>query len=233
MIWKDRCKSNFIQSPINMDAVKIISKLQKDLAISYNFYDVYPIISRRFNEAIVKFSHHPGVLMMTLGSNKVIFVPKYISFRFSSEHSFNGKRYDGEIQIHLEELMPDKKRHLVNGMIISIPLETKSNFLNFSPLESLGMDFWKKELEKKKKYKPQNFLNKQKNVFSLNEIFNKILVSKSKYFLYLGSQTVPPCTGKMLYICRFHLSSCCRKTVRNIEMSINNTKRQFSARERL
>jgi len=108
-----------------------------------------------------------------------------------------GKRYNSEMQIHLEELMPDKKRHLVNGMIISIPLEMKKEYQDFSPLEPLGMDFWKKVLKNKKTFKPNNFINKLRNVFSLSEIFNQISISKSKYFLYLGSKTIPPCTGNI------------------------------------
>lgn len=200
MNWKHRCKSNFIQSPINIEKIKILSLLEKDFAITYNFYDVYPIISRRFNEAIVRFSHHPGVLMLTISNNKVIFIPKYITFRFPGEHSFKSKRYSGEMQIHLEELMPDKKRHYVNGMQISIPLDANSDYHNFSPLEPLGMDFWKKVLEKKNHHLPKNFLNKQRNVFSLPEIFNQLLISKTKYFFYLGSETVPPCTSIFLYL---------------------------------
>lgn len=193
--WKHRCQSRFIQSPVNIKKPHIVENLQKDFSITYNFYDVYPIVARRFNEAIIKFSHHPGIVLITLNNNNILFKPKFISFRFPGEHSFTGKRFNGEMLIHLKELNPDKKRHTVNSLIITIPFENNRQYKNHSVLESLNMDFWKYSLSRKNEHKPKNFLTNQRTVFSLPEIFNQITVSRSRFFFYIGSETVPPCSG--------------------------------------
>src|SRR5690606_29271305 len=111
-----------------------------------------PIISRRFNEAIIKFSNHPGTVQISLNNESIMFKPKFISFRFPGEHSFTGKRYNGEMLVHLKEVNPDKKRRFVNGLIITIPFENNKNYPNLSELESLNLDFWKMSLNNKNEH---------------------------------------------------------------------------------
>lgn len=218
--WKGKCRSNNIQSPIDISKPNIIVSKQKDFAISYNFYDVFPIISRRFNEAIVKFSNHPGMFKISLNNNLLLFKPKFISFRFPGEHSMSGKKFNGEMLLHLRELNPDKKRRLINSLIITIPFDNNKDTHNFSPLEPLNIDFWKYSLQKKNNHNPTDYMSEQKTVFSLTEIFNQITISQSKFYFYLGSETVPPCTGiKLLLKLRVCLPFSRRKTRENIKLS--------------
>ena len=214
--WKGRCQSNNIQSPINIEKPHIIANLQKDFKVSYSFYDVFPLISRRFNEAIVLFSNHPGILKIDLNNNFLLFRPKFISFRFPGGHLFTGKRSNGEMLIHLKELNPDKKRRQINSLIITIPLENDKETTNFSPLESLNIDFWKYSLRDQNNHIPKDFITDLITVFSLPEIFNQITNLKSKFFFYIGSETVPPCTGNKYDKIRVCLPLSLRNTIENI-----------------
>ena len=216
--WKGRCQTRFIQSPINAEKQNISPNLQKDFSISYVFYDVYPVIARRFNEAVIKFSNHPGIVRIGIDNNRILFKPKYISFRFPGEHAFGGKRPNGEMLIHLKELMPDKKRRSVSSLVITIPFENNRENPNLSVLESLNMDFWKEALKTKSEHQPKNFESNLRNVFSLPEIFNLITISQSKFFFYLGSETVPPCTEFAYHIIvekPLKISNCQLKILRD------------------
>lgn len=109
--WGNNCRSDFLQSPID---IQTPIKKRTDFKIEYNFFDVNVKIIRRFNENVVVFLNNPGLLKFTYSSNMLIFRPKYISFRFPSEHLINGKRYPGEMIIHFKELHPDKVLNIYN-----------------------------------------------------------------------------------------------------------------------
>jgi hypothetical protein len=65
-------------------------------------------IEKRYGEAIIKFLNNPGLITISKGNNNLIYMPKYISFRFPGEHSILGKKFDGEMLIHCKEINPDK-----------------------------------------------------------------------------------------------------------------------------
>ena len=87
-------------------------------------------------------------------------------------------------------------------MNLSVPLKNKAKYSNLKFIESLDLDFWKYD-KKMKSHTPVNFIcilpiniAKKKKIFEFSELINKIKEIKLvNYFLYLGSQTVPPCKG--------------------------------------
>ena len=158
------------------------------------------------------------MVQINLNNNNILFKPMYISFRFPGEHSFGGKRFNGEMLLHLKELHPDKKRRTVSSLVITIPFENKKDNRNLSVLEPLNMDFWKESLSRKNAHIPKNFITNLRNVFSLPEIFNLITVSQSKFYFYLGSETVPPCTEFAYHIIiekPLKISNCQLKILRD------------------
>ena len=52
-----------------------------------------------------------------------------------------------------------KKTKRTNGLILTIPMETRSTFSNFKEFEKLSIDFWKYMVLKKGSYQPKNFLS--------------------------------------------------------------------------
>lgn len=202
--WRDRCKSTFMQSPINIQTISTIGSTPSKggFLINYNFLDTFVRIEKRFGEAIIKFVNHPGLITLTSGNNNVIYIPKYISFRFPGEHIIQGKKYDGEMLIHCSELNPDKvkiiinkKRRGSNGLVITIPLDNNSDNSNLDTLESLNIDSWNFSLSQSNFYVPTDFTTQQQNVFSFSNLFYILKKDQPNFILYLGSKTTPPCEG--------------------------------------
>ena len=101
--WKGRCKSNLMQSPINL-LKSNVKKASTGFTISYNFLPVYTMMKRNQKEIIATFMNFGGTVQLAIGGTYVLFTPTYMSFRFPGEHLFEGKRYMGEIVIHLVEM---------------------------------------------------------------------------------------------------------------------------------
>ena len=105
--WPGRCKSRFMQSPQKIEMANAINSQQPSFSISYNLLDTHVEIVRRFAELIVKFKNNPGLIRLKYSSRSIVYQPKYISFRFPGDHNILGKRYDGEMIIHCNEVTPN------------------------------------------------------------------------------------------------------------------------------
>lgn len=103
-----------MQSPIKIVEEEIAPTLQRDLEISYSFLDTYVKIQKRNGESIIKFMNNPGLINIRQDNTYVMYIPKFISFRFPGEHIVLGKRSIGELLIHCKEIHPDKVRFNIN-----------------------------------------------------------------------------------------------------------------------
>ncbi len=110
--WNGQCKSKYMQSPINIRKYNI-KKPSKDFNISYNFLPVYTIIKKNQNEIITSFMNFGGTVKIEIDGIYLLFTPTYMSFRFPGEHLFEGKRYMGEIIIHLTEMSSQRVINLI------------------------------------------------------------------------------------------------------------------------
>jgi hypothetical protein len=101
--WKGKCKSDLMQSPVNI-LKQNVKKPNESFGISYNFLPVYTMMKRNQKEIIATFMNFGGALQLSIGGTFALFIPTYMSFRFPGEHTFEGKRYMGEIILHLVEM---------------------------------------------------------------------------------------------------------------------------------
>jgi carbonic anhydrase len=157
--WKGRCKSTLMQSPINLTKSNV-KKVSKAFNVAYNFLPVYTMMKRNEKEIIATFMNFGGTVQLSIGGTFVLFTPTYMSFRFPGEHMFEGRRYMGEIILHLVEMSSQRKNSVSNGLNITIPIKPSKSGLNISSFERLNIDFWRYEVEKKGTYTPKKFLKK-------------------------------------------------------------------------
>jgi len=101
--WKNRCKSSFMQSPINI-ATSSIKKPKTHFDMAMNLKQVHTLIKKNFGEIIVVFRNFGGVLKLTVDGAYLNFTPQYMSFRFPGETIIDGKRSEGDIQLHFAEM---------------------------------------------------------------------------------------------------------------------------------
>lgn len=181
-----------------------------NVKIEYYFEPTEPVVSTFGRENIISFPNYSGMIRLTTlnsngnsnsknvlntQNNTIAYQPNFLSFKFPSEHQISGKRFDGELQLHLTEINPDKKSWLTNGLVISIFIESVSETKSVSTLETLKPDFWRLELREKK-----NVFYKPTKEFNLQEIFDLVFQKEPKFYIYKGSLTTPPCTNNVLRI---------------------------------
>jgi carbonic anhydrase len=194
--WKGKCKDrSLLQSPIDISISKNETKKAEQSGFEYEFSESHTLVKKYFNEVNVHFVESAGVLKFS----NLVYQPQYLSFKFPAEHTFNSKRYAGEVQIFFNEMNPNVKSWITNGLIISFPLNPGQNFPNLDFLEKLNMDYWKFSLKNKESYQPKTLENK-KLKFSLQEMMKYILNKNPNFYSYVGGLTVPPCTDNIIHI---------------------------------
>jgi hypothetical protein len=93
------------------------------------------------------------------------------------------------------------------------------------------MDFWKFNVLKKGKYEPRSYLTKQRLVFQLKKIFHLLTQDKPIFFLYLGSQTTPPCeeyTYHLVFSKPMKIANCQLKVLRENSLATDEAKQVHS-----
>lgn len=218
--WKGECRNkDNLQSPINIETplAKRTSLTGTRYGIEYQFDEVHTLIRKHYNELHIHFTESAGVLKLWVDNQALIYQPQYMSFRFPGEHLYNGKRYPGEVLIHLTEMNPNRKTWVTNGLVLSIPLNPKKDNPNLGFFENLNPDFWRMGIQNDGQYIPKKVMQKQLLKFNLGDLFRASTNQNPDYFVYLGSETVPPCTPNIMYIvlsAPIEISNCQFKVLR-------------------
>jgi len=70
-------------------------------------------------------------------------------------------------------------------------------FNSFPELEALNPDFWQFELEAAKSYVPNDIKTGLPIEFDLDGFVKRAFSEATNYMFYLGSESIPPCQGKI------------------------------------
>ena len=101
--WKNRCKSTFMQSPLDISS-SAVKKPKSHFDMAMNLKPVHTLVKKNFGEIVVVFRNFGGVLKLTVDGAYLNFTPQYMSFRFPGETIVDGKRSQGDIQLHFVEM---------------------------------------------------------------------------------------------------------------------------------
>jgi len=101
--WSGKCKSTFMQSPINITK-RNIKTVDTRFNLSMHLTEVHTLVKKNFGEIIVVFLNFGGVLKIAVDNTYLMFTPQYMSFRFPGETIIDGNRSMGDIQIHFAEV---------------------------------------------------------------------------------------------------------------------------------
>ena len=101
--WGNRCNSSFMQSPIDISSSSV-KKPKTHFDMGMNLKESFTLVKKNFGEVIVVFTNFAGVLKLSVGGNYLNFTPQYMSFRFPGESIIDGKRSEGDIQLHFVEM---------------------------------------------------------------------------------------------------------------------------------
>lgn len=109
--WSGQCKSDLMQSPINILKGNI-SKPKEGLSLKFAFLPTLTMMKRNQKEIITTFMNFAGMVQIQIHGVYSMFTPVYISYRFPGEHVFSGKRYMGEMVIHLAEIGKQRVKNI-------------------------------------------------------------------------------------------------------------------------
>ena len=108
--WGGNCDSEIMQSPIPIQIDPTQDSLKQRFGFTYNFANEIPfVVKKNQDEVVIDFltkGGDNGSLRMEFGQYEVYakdFNPYRIEFKFPSEHTINGNRYDGDIVLMFNE----------------------------------------------------------------------------------------------------------------------------------
>ncbi len=88
---------------------------------------------------------------------------------------------------------------VTEGLHWVIPIKFEPEAKIIPEIEQLMPDFWKFELENKTSYKPIDIKTGKEQYFDLMQFMEKLKPLNTDYAFYLGSESTPPCIGKLKY----------------------------------
>lgn len=101
--WKGKCNSGFMQSPINI-STSAVNKPKSHFDMAMNLKPTHVKVKKNFKEIIVVFTNFAGILKLSSNGSYLNYTPQYMSFRFPGETIIDGKRSQGDIQLHFAEM---------------------------------------------------------------------------------------------------------------------------------
>jgi carbonic anhydrase len=102
-----------MQSPVNLVAPNSQAVTTKpDFIIDYKFQNDLPvIINKEGIEIVLRFSTFAGGMKIEYGVGQLMsFNLEKITFKFPSEHTINGSRYDGDFVLHMKQITENDDR---------------------------------------------------------------------------------------------------------------------------
>ncbi|KAK1426060.1 hypothetical protein QVD17_14728 [Tagetes erecta] len=166
------CSNGKMQSPIDMSSRRVEMVVSsKKLYRSYKACNA--TVRNRGHDIMLQWEGDAGSIII----NNTIYALKQAHWHSPSEHTINGKRYD--MELHMVHLSVDNKIAVI-AVLYNVG---KSNHF----LSKLAVNI--------------SSMIDQKGMHGYNGILNpkEIQMSSRRYYRYIGSLTVPPCTENVVW----------------------------------
>ncbi|XP_022143912.1 alpha carbonic anhydrase 7-like [Momordica charantia] len=201
----EACNNGDLQSPIDLTSqrVKIIPKLGE---LNRSYYPCNATIKNRGHDISIYWVGNAGSILV----NGVVYDLQQSHWHSPSEHSINGVRYD--LELHMVHLSSDpnvKNKIAVVGQLYKIG--PPDPFLSQLGRDISGMIDQKHE----------------KKVGVMNPA--DIKFGGRKYYRYLGSLTVPPCTEGVIWTMNKKIRTVSREQVKLLREAVHDYA-EFNAR---
>ncbi|PIA37307.1 hypothetical protein AQUCO_03000123v1 [Aquilegia coerulea] len=189
------CKSGGLQSPIDLlnERVSVGTHLRK---LKRNYKPTNATIKNRGHDIMLRWVGGAG----TIHINNTEYVLKQCHWHAPSEHTFNGKRY--ALEVHMVHESADKKVAVVG---ITYIIGRPDTFLT-ELMEHIGPIVHTDNEER-----PVGVLNPR-----------DIKMGSRKYYRYIGSLTVPPCTEDVVWTIVQKVRTVSRKQLRLLRDAVKD-----------
>ncbi|XP_022143911.1 alpha carbonic anhydrase 7-like [Momordica charantia] len=201
----EACNNGKLQSPIDLTSrrVKTIPELG-ELKRSYKPCDA--TIKNRGHDISLYFDGNAGSIEV----NDVVYNLQQVHWHSPSEHSINGKRYDLELHmVHLSSDPNSKNKIAVVGQLYKIGKPDPV-------LSLLSKDI--SSMINQKHEKKMGVMNP-----------DDIKISGKRYYRYLGSLTVPPCTEGVIWTINKKIGTVSKEQVELLREAVHDYA-EFNAR---
>ncbi|XP_030926947.1 alpha carbonic anhydrase 7-like [Quercus lobata] len=195
--WK-ACKNGNMQSPIDLSSkrVKVIPKL---MDLKRNYKPCNATVKNRGHDISLKWEGDAGSIQI----NGTDYFLDQGHWHSPSEHSINGRRYD--LELHMVHLARDPN---VTNKIAVVGLFYKighhDDFLSKLMRNILSMTDKKDE----------------RNMGVIDP--REIKMGGKKYYKYMGSLTVPPCTEGVIWTINKKIRTVSREQVKSLRVAVHD-----------
>ncbi|XP_022144728.1 alpha carbonic anhydrase 7-like [Momordica charantia] len=194
----ERCKNGEMQSPIDLSSTRV--KAIKTLGHLNNKYKPSnAILKNRGHDISIKWEGNAGSIKI----NDTNYLLQQIHWHSPSEHTLNGRRYDLELHLVHQSSHTDVKY----------------------PIAVVGIFY--------KMGRPDPFLSKlSRKIKALGEEKEKklgridprmIKMGSIKYYRYMGSLTVPPCTEGVIWNINQKIGTVSREQVKLLRSAVHDS----------
>jgi len=193
--WKCRCPEGLEQSPINLPVVEALEYYKKTVKFQYDYVGPENL-EAVFDRGVVRIRTINGKSFGTLVMEdpiQAVFSADEIVIRTPAEHFVSGKKYDMEVQVMHTAVSGDVKFQANLSFLYQISEGEVGRA--FSKLDIMNLPNPKINVVKqalKDKLHVFDFFFDEKDDVENGAPFN--------YFVYIGSQTMPPCAENVFWI---------------------------------
>ncbi|XP_019443083.1 PREDICTED: alpha carbonic anhydrase 7 [Lupinus angustifolius] len=191
------CKNGKMQSPIDLSRhnVRVVSGLGK---LKKNYKAQNASITNRGHDIALKWKEDAG----SININGTEYFLRQCHWHSPSEHTINGRMYDLELHMVHESKTNLKNRIAVIGLLFKIgrPDPILSKFSKY--IESMVDE------------------KAEQNTGMIDP--SEIKLGGKKYYRYLGSLTVPPCTEGVIWSINKKIRSVSRKQVKLLREAVHD-----------
>ncbi|CAN0926169.1 Alpha carbonic anhydrase 4, partial [Linum grandiflorum] len=208
--WGD-CKTGHLQSPIDMSDQRV-KLLNRSLDINRHYKPANSTVKNRGHDISLQWK---GSDAGSIRINGTEYLLQQCHWHSPSEHTINGRRFD--MELHMVHLNPETKKIAVTGVLYQVgkPCEFLSKLIN--DVKSIEHD----EMDKNHKKKE---LEKDMGVIDPREI----RMGGKKYYRYIGSLTVPPCTEGVIWTINQKIKTVSRDQIKALRDAVHDYAEQNS-----